>query len=310
MPQVLSGTYVQRIAQDTTVLYPFQAWFQTDTVDTGGGVISAAGYYQWTGLAWSSANPDVFSNITEIINASTPTQENYTQSSVMYADPSSASTGRYYAFRSLAAIRAAVTSAVSYLAGAVITVKNFGTGIMNDMVGISMAIENQGSPATVTEMIGMVMTVRNWLATTVTRGQGVIVSITNVGAGSMNAQEGMRISLSNTGGGTVSKASGIIINIGTATNTQQLVLGTSSAPSATYSIYNADTNPNYMAGSVTIGNTSVPSGGGTPVLIMNDTVSNPTGMPANTAGIFAKDVAGTTKLFAIDEAGTVTQLTP
>ncbi|OGP23528.1 MAG: hypothetical protein A2038_08100 [Deltaproteobacteria bacterium GWA2_57_13] len=38
--------------------------------------------------------------------------------------------------------------------------------------------------------------------------------------------------------------------------------------------------------------------------------SNPAGIGANTAGIYAKDVAGSAELFAFDEAGNFTQLSP
>ena len=62
------------------------------------------------------------------------------------------------------------------------------------------------------------------------------------------------------------------------------------------------------AGNVGIGTSSLPSGGGTPVLAMAQASGNPTGIPSDTAGIFAKDVGGTCELFAFDEAGNVTQL--
>ena len=61
-------------------------------------------------------------------------------------------------------------------------------------------------------------------------------------------------------------------------------------------------------GNVGIRATSFPSGGGTPVLILAQASGNPTGIPSDTAGIFAKDVSGTCELFAFDEAGNVTQL--
>lgn len=57
-----------------------------------------------------------------------------------------------------------------------------------------------------------------------------------------------------------------------------------------------------------LGNLAVPTGGGTPVLLLAQASGNPTGLPSNSAGIFAKDVAGTCELFAVDEAGNVNQL--
>jgi len=62
-------------------------------------------------------------------------------------------------------------------------------------------------------------------------------------------------------------------------------------------------------GSVGIGTTTPASGGGYPCLIMADAGSDPTGISTNCAGVFAKDVSGTTEFFAIDEGGAATQLT-
>lgn len=64
-----------------------------------------------------------------------------------------------------------------------------------------------------------------------------------------------------------------------------------------------------VGGDLLVGVTTAPSGGGSPALVMADASSDPTGMPTNSAGFFAKDVAGTTEAFAIDEGGTATQLT-
>jgi len=44
---LLSGAYAQRIAYDTAILVPGQVWYQTDTIDTGGGVLALAGPYYW-----------------------------------------------------------------------------------------------------------------------------------------------------------------------------------------------------------------------------------------------------------------------
>lgn len=55
--------------------------------------------------------------------------------------------------------------------------------------------------------------------------------------------------------------------------------------------------------------TSFPSGGGFPTFVITQASANPTGMPLDTAGLFAKDVGGTCHLFGIDEAGNVNQLT-
>jgi len=64
------------------------------------------------------------------------------------------------------------------------------------------------------------------------------------------------------------------------------------------------------AGNLALGTAIVPSGGGVPVFVLGQASGNPTGLGSNTAGLFAKDVAGTCELFAVDEAGNVAQLSP
>lgn len=62
-------------------------------------------------------------------------------------------------------------------------------------------------------------------------------------------------------------------------------------------------------GNVLLGTKTSPGGTATKALIFGDNAGNPT-PGANTAGIFAKDVAGTVEMFGVDEAGNVNQLTP
>ncbi len=63
------------------------------------------------------------------------------------------------------------------------------------------------------------------------------------------------------------------------------------------------------AGDVLLGTTTAPSAGSGNVLVMGDNGGDPT-MGTNTAGIYGKDVAGTVEMFAVDEAGNATQLSP
>lgn len=63
-------------------------------------------------------------------------------------------------------------------------------------------------------------------------------------------------------------------------------------------------------GNVGIGTSALPSGGGTPVLALAVASGDPTGIGANTAGIFVKDVAASGELHAFDEAGNVSLLSP
>jgi len=61
-------------------------------------------------------------------------------------------------------------------------------------------------------------------------------------------------------------------------------------------------------GAIGIGNSNTwPSANDGKVLVFGDNAADPT-MGADTAGIYAKDVTGTVEMFAVDEAGNVTQL--
>lgn len=63
-------------------------------------------------------------------------------------------------------------------------------------------------------------------------------------------------------------------------------------------------------GIVQIGTTAA-MGAGTSALVFGDgTALTAASMPANTAGLYADDVAGTVEMFAIDEAGNSTQISP
>jgi len=62
----------------------------------------------------------------------------------------------------------------------------------------------------------------------------------------------------------------------------------------------------YFGGNVCLGTTSVPSGGGTPVFVLADAGSDPTGVPADHAGLVNKSG----ELYAFDENGNVTLISP
>jgi len=59
-----------------------------------------------------------------------------------------------------------------------------------------------------------------------------------------------------------------------------------------------------------LGTGATPTGGGTPCLVLSQATGNPTGIGSNTAGLVAKDSAGTCELYAWDEAGNVTLISP
>ena len=67
-----------------------------------------------------------------------------------------------------------------------------------------------------------------------------------------------------------------------------------------------------IRGNVLMGTATPPTTGSPGVIVIAQTADgdNPTGMPSNTAGVFAKNVTATAELFTIDEAGNVTQQTP
>ncbi len=69
-------------------------------------------------------------------------------------------------------------------------------------------------------------------------------------------------------------------------------------------------NVYFNTGNVGIGTSALPSGGGTPVLALAVSSGDPTGIGANTAGIFVKDVSSSGELHAFDEAGNVSLLSP
>lgn len=78
-----------------------------------------------------------------------------------------------------------------------------------------------------------------------------------------------------------------------------------------WEVKNADTTAllkQNALGHLIIGTGALPSGGG-PAYVITDG-SDPSGIGANTAGVYAKDVTGTTELFGFDEAGNFPQLTP
>jgi hypothetical protein len=66
---------------------------------------------------------------------------------------------------------------------------------------------------------------------------------------------------------------------------------------------------NVSSGNVGIG-AAAPTGGGTPALALAQASANPINIGINTAGLIAKDNGGTCELYAWDEAGNVTQISP
>jgi hypothetical protein len=63
------------------------------------------------------------------------------------------------------------------------------------------------------------------------------------------------------------------------------------------------------SGDILLGTATAPSANGGKVLAFGDNTADPT-MATDTAGIYAKDVAGTVEMFAVDEAANATQISP
>jgi hypothetical protein len=72
-----------------------------------------------------------------------------------------------------------------------------------------------------------------------------------------------------------------------------------------WGFYQAVSDPNHFAGNVTIGTTSLGSGGGAALLF--GLGAKPSGLN-DEAGLYAKDVSNVTELFAFDESGTEIQI--
>jgi hypothetical protein len=111
------------------------------------------------------------------------------------------------------------------------------------------------------------------------------------------------------GGITITNCAGIQLEEQTpGTNNSNLVIGQTTIPSGTWSIYNASTRNNYLAGPVLIGGTTAAGAGTNYLSFANGTAVTSTA--ADTSAIYAADTAtGDSNLFATNEQDYVTQLT-
>ncbi len=81
-----------------------------------------------------------------------------------------------------------------------------------------------------------------------------------------------------------------------------------SAPHRSFIVDGAGNGGLFLTQSPTV-TTAFPTGGGTPVFILDQATSAPTGVRSDTAGIFSLDVDGTAHLFAVNDADEAVQLT-
>lgn len=137
-------------------------------------------------------------------------------------------------------------------------------------------------------------------AVTISQARGLIIG--NIGAG--NGVNGLTVSnscaMSIAGSQTSNGGNSAVINISDTTSVPF-------APTGNWCIFNASTRNNHIAGPVYIGHTATWGSGTNFISFADGTVP---GTPAaNTAAIYAEDVANTVNIFAINEASVIEQLT-
>jgi hypothetical protein len=146
------------------------------------------------------------------------------------------------------------------------------TGTMTELRGIRASAQYSGtsasSPAITTFLSGMFENIISGASPTgtITNGYGIAIpGINNTATGSpsitVTNQKGLQVSNQANGNGsnglTITSAAGLVLeNTTGATNNTNLLIGTTTIPSGTFSIYNSSTAANYFAGNVGIGTTA------------------------------------------------------
>ncbi len=183
-----------------------------------------------------------------------------------------------------------------------------GTALASSLQGMQcfICLDDVASPqGTITTATGLALTaIGNFASGTpvVTISQARGLTIGDIGSG--NGSNGLTVSNSaamSIAGSQTAASNTAVINI---SNTTSVPF----APSGTWSIYNASTRNNHIAGPIFFGGTTAPSTGSNYIMFANGTAV--TGTPADNSAIYTADTAaGDSNLFAINEADIVSQLT-
>ena len=212
-------------------------------------------------------------------------------------------------------ILAGTANLTGVLSGATSQITNVHTGTVADVRGLSLNFINFAASGTITSGTGALLFVDNSSTGSVGTIRGAWPSARNTGGGAVTNSYGLYSETINSSG-TMTTAYGVeIINTnagGTQTDFYGVHVGDVTSGTQTntpYSFYASDPGAlNYFAGTTAIGTEAFPSAGTVGLIFADGTALS--GMGTDTAGLYADDVATTTELFAIDEAGNATQISP
>ena len=222
-----------------------------NTLTNTSGILAATSFITQATPA-SNSSADLYGTYTELSVPSSAT--------VNYGNLFAARIGMQYAgigSATLRAIQASLNDSAS--SGTVNTAflingnaVNSGGGTITTATGTGTNINNSGT-GTITAGTGGSFAANNSGAGTIGTATGVFGSVTNSNAsGTVTTAYGGQFTVTNSG--TMTSATGIAVaNTSAATNSTQLLLGTTTIPSGTYAIYDFSASANYFAGNVGIG---------------------------------------------------------
>lgn len=222
----------------------------------------------------------------------------------LYAYKTTTDSGGFTSVESELAINSTINTANAYvsLKGTAYIDAASSEAYTGNIVGVYGYAAHAGSGA-LTGMRAVLALAENGSAVTVSQSIAVLARITNSGAGTTTASIGVWVSTPTISAGAITSAAGVLIEGQTnATNNTNLLIGTGTIPAGTFSVYNSSTAVNYFAGRIGIGDTGPDSAleignlSDTGYITLNEVVE-PGAIAANKVAFYAKDDAGTTKLY-------------
>lgn len=174
-----------------------------------------------------------------------------------------------------------------------ITISSGTQSITGSVRGVTGVARSDGS-GTITTLLGVYGLANNNSTGTTTSAYGVYgqYRMANAGGTTTSAYAVMAAAVSGSSGTLTSIAQIAIVPPGQGTNRTNLLIGTATIPSGTYSIYNASAEANYFAGRFVLAEITIPSA-----------------PAADQLAVYAKDNgSGVTKLYTLDSASTETEL--